>query len=228
LRTFKRILAILFALFLVLALLGGFATYDYGLVCTRCLYHEHHAQQRLFGISLWSRTLNCEDEYGKAYLDVFQHPCTHVLKKGGFGYRSGCGITAEGSLFYGRNRALRSLFEAYKRVGDRNLATNCFTLIEKLFPDQTTVETYYARRSQGIEDPSPSILVVLAAYLDQVETPGEWAEVNTCAEQAVSAVPPFTQNEQVLRAKLNSPSPIVREAVNWQLQGLLDKHKDHP
>ncbi|MDB6015512.1 MAG: hypothetical protein JWR19_1, partial [Pedosphaera sp.] len=96
-KRFDRIGLTLGAVALFLLLFGN--TWDYGFNCTRCLYYEHRIQHRLCGITLWESTMNRHNQYEQDYRAIFQQPCTHAMKTGGFGHNPGCGITAEGIMF---------------------------------------------------------------------------------------------------------------------------------
>ncbi len=198
----------------------GYAVYDYGLVCTRCLYYEHRIQPRLFGVPLWDYPSGSrEDEYGKIYAEIFDHPCAHKLKTSGFGYRSGCGITAEGNLFSNRNEAVRAAFEAYKRVANRPLAKDSFEIIEHLFPEATTVGQFYTHDGrQDVLAGNLGTLMMMAVYLNHVETVEEWSLVNKGALEGFKTTPSFARDEVVLQAKQKSRSPIVSDAAAFSLK----------
>ncbi len=194
------------------ALLFG-NTWDYGLQCTRCLYYEHRIQHRPFGFTLLETTMNCENRYEQTYTNLFQRPCTHAMKTGGFGHNPGCGMTAEGSVFWGRNKAVKALFEAYRRNPNAALARESLALVEKLFPEQTTVEAYYRVQGDETNTLHSGNMGMYGEWIDLVETTEEWERVNDVARRHFVAVPSFLRDEKLMRAKMSSPSPIVREAA---------------
>jgi hypothetical protein len=208
------IVLILGAVSMFLLLFGN--TWDYGFTCTRCLYYEHRIQHRLCGITVWESTMRRDNQYEQIYRALFQQPCTHMMKTGGFGHNPGCGITAEGMVFQGRNQAVKALFEAYQRNPNAALARESFALVEQLFPERTTVENYYRMQYEQTNAPNCGKMVMYAEWLDVAETTDEWQRVNDAARQNFAALPVFLRDEKLMRTKLNSPSLVVSEAAkNW-------------
>jgi hypothetical protein len=189
-------------------------TWDYGLNCTRCLYYEHHLQHRFFGVTLWETKSNHRDLYGRSYMDLFGRSCTHALKKGGFGHNPGCGITAEGMVFSGRNQAVKALLEAYQRNPNRPLAQESFALVENLFPEQTTVESYYDGKREGTNMITTSEMVLYGEWLNLVETTEEWECVNDAVRSNFAVLPSFIRDEKLMHTKTNASSSIVRQAAD--------------
>jgi hypothetical protein len=191
-------------------------TWDYGFSCTRCLYYEHRIQHRLCGITVWESTMNRHNQYGEVYGALFQQPCTHVMKTGGFGHNPGCGMTAEGLVFGGRNKAVKALFEAYQRNSNAALTRESLALVEQLFPERMTVEDYYRMQREQTNAPNCGNMVMYGEWMDVVETTDEWQRVNEVARQNFATLPEFLRDGNLMRSKLNSPSLLVREAAtNW-------------
>lgn len=211
-----RIGLILSAAAMFLLLFGN--TWDYGFNCTRCLYYEHRIQHRLCGITVWESTMNRRNQYEQVYLALYQQPCTHAMKTGGFGHNPGCGMTAEGIVFEGRNRAVKALFEAYQRNPNADLARESFALVELLFPERTTVENYYSVQHEQTNTLNCGNMVAYADWIDVVETTGEWQNVNDAARRNFTTLPAFLRDEKLMRAKLNSPSRVVSEAAEVWLK----------
>jgi len=205
---------ILLAAVMFLLLFGN--TWDYGFNCTRCLYYEHRIQHRLCGVTVWESTMGRRNQYEQVYQALFQQPCTHAMKTGGFGHNPGCGITAEGMVFQGRDKAVKALFEVYQRNPNAALARESFALVEQLFPERTTVEEYYRMQGEQTNAPNCGNMVMYAEWIDAVETTDEWQRVNDVARRNFATLPAFVRDEKLMRAKLNSPSPLVREAaMRW-------------
>ena len=215
-KRFARIGLILGAVALFLLLFAN--TWDYGFNCTRCLYYEHRIQHRLCGITLWESTMNQRNQYEQDYRAIFLQPCTHAMKTGGFGHNPGCGITAEGMVFQGRNKAVKALFEAYQRNPNAALARESFALVEQLFPERTTVENYYRMQHEQTNTLNCGNMIMYSEWLDVVETTGEWQRVNDAARRNFATVPAFLRDEKLMRAKLNSPSHAVSGAAEHWLK----------
>jgi hypothetical protein len=118
------------------------------------------------------------------------------MKTGGFGHNPGCGMTAEGSVFQGRNRAVKALFEAYRRNPDAPLARESFALIEQLFPERTTVENYYRLQHEETNKLHSGNMVIYAEWINAVKTTNEWQSVNDSARQNFTIQPAFLSNEK--------------------------------
>ncbi len=187
--------------------------WDHGLNCTRCGYYEHRLEHRFFGITFWETVMSRHDKYGRNYKDVFGTNCTHALRKGGFGHNPGCGMTAEGSVFQGRNRAVRAMFDAYSRNTNRLLVQRSLALIEELFPEQTTVQGYYRGRSEETNMVTVGEMILYSEWLDLVQTNEEWEQVNEAAQNGFVVLPSFVRDEKLMRTKMNAQSPVVRKAA---------------
>jgi hypothetical protein len=192
-KRFARTGFILGAVALFLLLFAN--TWDYGFNCTRCLYYEHRIQHRLCGVTLWESTMNRRNEYERDYRAIFQQPCTHAMKTGGFGHNPGCGVTAEGLVFEGRNKAVKALFEAYQRNPNTALARESFALVEQLFPERTTVEIYYRMQHEPTNTLNSGNMVMYAEWLDAVKTTDEWQQVNDAARRNFATLPAFLRDE---------------------------------
>jgi len=162
--------------------------------------------------------MNRRNPYEQDYRAIFQQPCTHAMKTGGFGHNPGCGMTAEGSVFEGRNKAVNALFEVYRRNPNAALARESFALIEQLFPERITVENYYRMQHEQTNAPNCGNMTMYAEWLDVVETTDEWQRVNDVARRNFAMLPAFFRDEKLMRAKLNSPSHIVSEAAEKWLK----------
>jgi hypothetical protein len=193
----------------LLSLLFG-NTWDYGLNCTRCGYYEHRMQWVFARTPFYEYTMNTRSGYAQAYQELFGQPCPHVMKKGGFGHNPGCGMTAEGMVYSGRNKAVKALFEVYQRTTDRALAQESFVLVEKLFPERTTSISYFSGESERTNQTSIGEMCQYAEWLDQVETSAEWQSVNESVRGDFVVRPTFLADEKLMRSKTNSTSPIVR------------------
>jgi hypothetical protein len=215
-KRFARIGLILGAVALFLLLFSN--TWDYGFNCTRCLYYEHRIQHRLCGITLWESTKNRRNEYEQDYRAIFQQPCTHAMKTGGFGHNPGCGMTAEGIVFNGRNNAVKALFETYQRNPNAALARESFALVEQLFPERTTAENYFRMQHEPTNTLNSGNMEMYAEWLQVVETTDEWQLVNDAARQKFATLPAFFRDEKLLRTKLNSPSHVVSGAAEYWLK----------
>lgn len=188
-------------------------TWDYGFNCTRCGYYKHRVQKVFAGTPFYEYTMGGHDGYAQAYQELFGQPCPHVMKTGGFGHNPGCGMTAEGSVFSGRNQAIKSLFEAYRRTTDRALAQESFALVEQLFPERTTAKSFHAGRTDRTNQVEIGEMVLYAEWLGQVETSAEWQSANSAARDRFVDRPAFLYDEKLMRSKTNSASKIVREAA---------------
>ena len=215
-KRFIRIGLLLGALATFLLFFGN--TWDYGFHCTRCLYYEHRIQHRLCGATVWESTMGRRNEYQQVYRALFQAPCTHVMKTGGFGHNPGCGMTAEGRIFEGRNKAVKALFEAFQRNTNTALARESFALVEQLFPERTTVDEYYRMQHETTNAPSCGNMVIYAEWIDVVETTDEWQRVNDVARRNFATLPAFLREEKLMRAKLSSPSRTVSAAAERWLK----------
>ncbi|HMJ88658.1 MAG TPA: hypothetical protein VK530_02520 [Candidatus Acidoferrum sp.] len=215
-KRFVRIVTGAGAVALFLLLFGKH--WDYGFNCTRCLYYEHRIEHRPFFFTLFETTMNRDNRYERIYLELFQRPCTHAMKTGGFGHSPGCGMTAEGSVFSGRNKAVKSLFEAYWRIPDAVLARESFTLVETLFPERTTVKHYHSVQHDETNTLHIGNMHMYGEWIDAVETAEEWRSANDAARQNFNPPPAFLKDEKRMRAKSNSPSSIVREATYVKAQ----------
>ena len=215
-KSIARIGIILSAVAMFLLLFGN--TWDYGFNCTRCLYYEHRIQHRLCGITVWESTMNRRNQYEQVYLALFRQPCSHAMKTGGFGHNPGCGMTVEGSVFEGRNRAVKALFEAYQRNPNADLARESFVLVELLFPERTTVANYYSVQHEQTNTLNCGNMVAYADWMDVVETTNEWQRVNDAVRGSFATLPVFLRDEKLMRTKLDSPSSIVREAAETWLK----------
>ena len=155
--------------------IGG-STYDYGLHCTKCLLDRHVGVLKCFGIPFYRSST--ERSRAADYEGIFNQPCRHVFRTGGFGRSSmfggriGCGTTAEGAFLRYRFRAVATTYQLAKRFGDKQIARDTFAIIDRLMPPDT-------RRSQGAFIPSE--LLYLSDYLDRITTREEWLDVLRCA-----------------------------------------------
>jgi hypothetical protein len=215
-RPFRNLLVFLGGVFLLVMVSN---TWDYGFNCTRCLYYEHRLEHRWFGITFFETTSGRRDEHGRTYLELFGQPCTHIMKKGGFGHNPGCGMTTEGMVFAGRNKAVGALLELHRRHPDRTLALESMALVDSLFPVETQIEAYYRGRSQDTNMVTVGEMLRYAEWLEVVETSEEWRQViNIAARRDHAAVPAFLRDTMLLRRKLASVSPVVQAAAERRLR----------
>jgi hypothetical protein len=215
-KRFLQIVLGLCALGLVWSLLAN--TWDIGNRCARCLYHEVHLQHRFAGITFWTSKREGSDRYAQTYRELFQKPCTHVLKTAGFGHNPGCGMTAEGGVFMGRNAAVEAIFETHRRHPNPVLARASLALVEQLFPEQTTVENYYRHRNEEGYTPHVGNMFLYSEWMELVETNEEWTQVNEAARQNFVTLPPLLRDKKSLQAKTTSSSPVVRQAAATALE----------
>jgi len=135
------------------------------------------------------------------------------MKKGGFGRNPGCGMTAEGAVFLGRNKAVKAVFEAYLRTQNHSLAQDSFSLVEKLFPEQISVMSYHDGNRENTNQTTIGEMVLYGEWLNLVETPEEWRLVNESALRDFATPPAFLSDQKLIHNKTNSSSSIVRDAA---------------
>jgi hypothetical protein len=170
------------------------------------------------GVILWESTMNRRNEYEQDYRAIFQQACTHAMKTGGFGHNPGCGITAEGMAFQGRNKAVKALFETYQRNPNAALARESFALVEQIFPERTTADSYFRMQHEPTNTLSGENMAMYAEWLVLVETTNEWQRVNDAARGNFATLSAFFRDEKLMRTKLNSPCRAVSDAAEYWLK----------
>ena len=167
----------------VIVLIGSavaWTTYDYSIICTKCLASKHVEEQRLLGLTF--RRATSEGESGEDYQRVYSRPCVHVFHRGGFGRRTllliACGKTAEGLRYEARDRAVRMAFLAEKRFHDQELTNRTFSIIDRLAPPDEMPPS----RDNGPSLTTNETLVQLADYLLRAESVEHWRTILQSAE----------------------------------------------
>lgn len=178
----KTVLLVILGFVVVLAaLVFGWEARDYTLVCSKCLARGYEKEQRLFGLVLHKKTVDCRG--GDNYVRIYVHPCKHVPHRGGMGRRSlvvgiACGESREGALYRPRDEAVAAVFAAEERIHDVALAKQTFLLVDRLSPpDQVP-----SNPDDSAEAKLLTTLYLLAIYLDKAKSAGDWQLIVQAAE----------------------------------------------
>ena len=81
-----------------------------------------------------------------------------------------------------------------------------------------TVEDYYRMQREQTNAPSCGNMVTYAEWMELVETRDEWQHVNDVARRNFTTLPAFLRDEKLMRAKLNSPSLLIRQSAAYWLK----------
>lgn len=173
-----------FVALIVCIAFGAWTTYDYAIGCTKCLLGKQVVEQKLFGITVFRRTVNVER--AADYERIFGHPCKHVFRKGGFGCGShsllgfsiGCGIIGEGAFVQSRLEAVSATYAVEQRLHDRELTLDTFRLIDTLMPPDIQMQ-----QRRDLPEAAQSTLFLLGSFLRRVNTVGQWRAILDAARE---------------------------------------------
>ena len=153
--------------------------------------NKHVVERRFFGVAYTSST--ADRSPGEAYEHIFEKPCEHVVRTGGFGRSSAmgiaCGITAEGAVLRHRNATIKAVFELEKRLGDVGLALASFQFIDKTLPPTIRIE-----EARHLPERAQPTLMMLGHLLPLVATVDEWRRVLDAAKSDFSDVSALPQH----------------------------------
>lgn len=165
-------------------------------VCVKCLQHAYVNQKSLYGVLpvYFKRTLSqnhggimsssaftpggVPDVKPSLYQDIFKVPCDHAFKKGGYGNTS-CRMHSDGSyaeimIFKPRIDAIKSMYVAYVRYGDVNLAKRTYKAIDVIFPVDINWSNVNISRCHSLCRVS---FHPLCKQLNQVTTADQWKDI---------------------------------------------------
>lgn len=149
------------------------------------------------------------------YESIFEKPCEHQFVRTGFcRYGAGgvgCGVYGSGREYDLRLGLVQSLFLAYQRVPDRQLAQETYALIDHLYP--------YAKKGERPERPMRSAydadslpnepLSILVRGLSLLNSQDEWRTVLDAARTGNGAID-LLNDRTALIGRLKDSDPVIR------------------
>jgi len=126
---------------------GGWSKRSYTAICMKCLAKKHGVEKRLFGRVI--STNESAPSAGRCYETLMDEKCEHRFRKMGFChyrglfYRGGisCGSYSGSPIRRVRLTALEFTYDAFERIGDRNLAVRTYELIDQILPPDANVHS---------------------------------------------------------------------------------------